>query len=225
MNRFPTRRFPGHGRKHDSAALVLSFGGGLGWYRATGRRVGLAGVALSPAAAAIAQAEGYKPGTIPYAANNPGDLELGDIGYGTISASGGNKITVFPSAAAGAAALENQIGLMTSGTSKAGYNPGMSIAQVGQLYSGGSSAWANNVAAALGVSPDTNFAAAASGAGSQTPQAATPASEPASASTDFGISDLLPGLATSGDSGQDATPLYMAAGLGVLGALALAFSG
>ena len=117
----------------------------------------------SALANAIAQAEGANvSGSIPNKANNPGDLELGDIGYGTIAAAGGQQITVFPSLSAGLAALENQISLIASGQSKAGYPQGATIAQVGAIYAGDTSGtWAQNVANALGLSPDTSFAAAA----------------------------------------------------------------
>ena len=65
----------------------------------------------SPLAQAVANAEGFEfpKALIPTLANNPGDLELGDVGYGVMQASGGNRITVFASASLlGWAALENQ---------------------------------------------------------------------------------------------------------------------
>jgi hypothetical protein len=155
------KRFPTHGRRFDPAAALLPRGFGLAGYRR-----GLAG-APSAAAQAIATAEGYgKLGAIPTVANNPGDLEIGDIGYGVSIAAGGQKITNFGSADQGWSALQNQIYKITTGTSSAGYLPGMSIAEVGQLYSGGSTAWANNVASSLGVTPDTPFSAVAGGGGS-----------------------------------------------------------
>lgn len=124
--------------------------GRLGYYRC---RLGQSSIATI--AAAIAQAEGAgNPSAIPARANNPGDLELGDIGYGTLTAAGGNQITVFPSQAAGEAALEAQINKMVSGSSTV-YQPNMTISQAGAIYSGGSSNWAQNVASYLGVDPDT----------------------------------------------------------------------
>ena len=165
----------------------------------------------SAVAQAIATAEGYGPSNnVPTIANNPGDLELGNIGYGTTAASGGQQITNFPTADAGWAALENQITKMATGGSSAGYTPSMSIAQVGQLYSGGSSAWANNVASSLGVDPSTNFASVVSGS--------APATSPATAGANM-VTDLSSILSADGTS-TDNTSLY-AAGIGI-GALVLA---
>jgi hypothetical protein len=156
MMSFPPKRFPRW--RFDSAADLLRPGFGL-----RGFRRGLS-AAPSALATAISKAEGYGvPGTVPTVANNPGDLELGDIGYGVTVAAGGEKITNFPDAASGYAALESQINKIATGTSSAGYQPGWSISQVGNLYSGGSSAWASNVASTLGVSPDTPFASVATG--------------------------------------------------------------
>jgi hypothetical protein len=105
-------------------------------------------------AQAIANAEGYGvPGAIPTAANNPGDLVLGDIGYGTMGAG----ITVFGSSSDGWSALENQLQLISNGQSR-NYSPGMSIAQIGQVWAGGDGNWAINVASSLGVSTSTAFA-------------------------------------------------------------------
>lgn len=115
---------------------------------------------------AIANAEGYGvPGAIPTEANNPGDLALGDIGYGTL----GNNITVFPSASAGADALTNQENLISNGES-ANYSSGESIADMGTTYAGasGGSTWAANVAKFLGVSPNTPIGSLLAGAAMQT---------------------------------------------------------
>ena len=171
---------------------------------------------MSAGAAAIAQAEGFgQPGAVPTIANNPGDLELGNIGYGVTKAAAGQQITNFPTLQAGQAALENQINLITTGQSTAGYNPSMSIAQVGQLYSGGSSNWANNVATALGVTPGANFAAAVGGAGgSATPTGPATSSNLSTDSTD---DSTLMGTTT-----QDLTPYYIAAAIAALAALTYA---
>lgn len=108
---------------------------------------------LQELADAIGSAEGYGvSGAIPTRANNPGDLKLGDIGYGTI----GQGITVFPNAAAGNQALINQLQKIQNNTSRY-YNSDMSIAQIGQTWSGGDPAWSNNVSKSVGVSPDTSF--------------------------------------------------------------------
>ncbi len=110
----------------------------------------------------IATAEGYNvPGSIPDVANNPGDLKLGDIGYGVQS----NGVTNFPNADAGFTALNNQVQLIQSGNSKAGYTTDMSINQVAQLYTGGDNptGWAATVAKTAGVDPNSNFSQTAQG--------------------------------------------------------------
>ena len=122
----------------------------------------------SSLSSAISQAEGYGvPGAIPTLANNPGDLALGDLGYGTMGSAG---ITVFPTQAAGLSALDSQLGLIQSGGSNV-YNPNMSLAQMGALWSGGNPAWASNVAKALGVSPTASV-----GSVMASPTSSTPAS-------------------------------------------------
>ena len=145
--------------RHDRAALLLNAGVIAGLHG-----LGLITGAPSELASAIAQAEGYGPSTnIATLANNPGNLVIGDIGYGTITAAGGIRITKFATAAAGWAALQNQIDLIASGSSSLYPNgDSMSIAQVGAIYSGDSSGtWAKNVASILGVDPSSSFAQAA----------------------------------------------------------------
>jgi|SRR5579871_1417591 len=113
----------------------------------------------SALAQAIAQAEGFgAPNAIPTVANNPGDLKVGDVGYGT--AAGG--ITIFGSVDEGWARLDSQLAAIASGGSSY-YNPGMSLAQIGNIYAGGDANWAINVARALHVTPDTTFADAYQG--------------------------------------------------------------
>jgi hypothetical protein len=96
---------------------------------------------------AIAKAEGYGvANAIPTIRNNPGDLE---------DASG--NIITFPTPQAGMQALNNQVNLMISGQS-AHYDPSMTWAQIGAIYSGSSLPnWANNVAAQLGVDPNSTL--------------------------------------------------------------------
>ena len=128
-------------------------------------QVKLGGASISQIAAAITQAE--TGGTI--VGNNPGNLELGDIGYGTRTAAGGQQITIFPTLAAGQASLENQIQSMINGSSL--YPAGASISQVADIYvsgkagSGAGANWAQNVANYLGVSPSDSFAAQAGASG------------------------------------------------------------
>lgn len=102
----------------------------------------------------IAKAEGfYVQGSIAQRANNPGDLERGDIGYGTISGK-----TIYPSAGQGWNALYVQVQAMLNGTS-AYYNPSMSISEIAPIYTGNdnATAWAQNVADSVGVDPDTQI--------------------------------------------------------------------
>lgn len=106
---------------------------------------------------ALAQAEGYGiPGSVPTRANNPGDLELGDIGYGTIAAEGNNPITVFPTAQAGMDALQKQADAILTGSSQY-YGPDQSLNDIGETYAGPgeASTWAGNIASILGTSADT----------------------------------------------------------------------
>jgi len=98
---------------------------------------------------AIAVAEGfYASGSIPQRANNPGDLEEGNIGYGTL----GQGITIFPDPSSGWEALYAQAWEMLSGNSSH-YRTSETIAQAGLTYSGGDPNWSGNVAATLGTSP------------------------------------------------------------------------
>jgi len=116
----------------------------------------VSGSVIDAIANAIATAEGWYnsgPDSIPHRANNPGDLVATWLPYPRIGAEG---ITVFPTEAEGWAALKHQVALMFSGS--ANYNPGMSIAEVAAKYTRTQiPVWANNVAAALGVTPDTKL--------------------------------------------------------------------
>lgn len=125
---------------------------------------------LTPLASAITQAEGFgaSPNNIPTTAQNPGDLELGDQGYGVMQAAGGNQITVFGSLAQGAAALENQLSKIFNGTS-AYYNPNMTLDQFGQVYSGGSTTYGQQLASILNVPSSTTLAQVQNGASSSAP--------------------------------------------------------
>jgi hypothetical protein len=105
-------------------------------------------------AEAFAKAEGFGvPGALPTRAHNPGDLELGDVGNGTI-----NGKTVFTTDQDGWNALYKQIQLMIGGGSSY-YSPTDSWRQVAQTWTGGdnANAWANIVAGHLGVNPDSSM--------------------------------------------------------------------
>jgi hypothetical protein len=111
---------------------------------------------VSPAstlASAIAFAEnGFgNPGTIPSIANNPGDLEVGDIGNGTI-----NGVTIFSSLQDGWDALTNQANNILNGASN-NYSPDETISAFGSTYSGGDPAFASNVSSILDVSPNSSL--------------------------------------------------------------------
>jgi hypothetical protein len=95
-------------------------------------------------AEAIARAEGfYVAGSLPQRQNNPGAIK-----------SGGVFVTLYPDAAAGWAALYNQVDLMLTGRS-AYYNPSMTFSQIAQIYTGGDSpeTWAFIVSNTLGLTP------------------------------------------------------------------------
>jgi len=112
------------------------------------------GGAVQAIALAIAAAEGFGvPGAIPTLANNPGDLVLGNMGYGTM---GTQEITVYATAEDGWNALYGQIQKWINGTSKY-YNPSMTWGQIGAIYAGSGTPWAANVAAALGVDPNSTL--------------------------------------------------------------------
>lgn len=130
----------------------------------------MGGFSISDFSNAIGHAEGYgTPGAIPTRANNPGDLALGDIGYGTL----GKGITIFPTPDAGSAALDKQVSMMADGSSK-NYSPLESISQIGATYAAGDPAWSKNVAKLLGVDPSSTLGSLISGAaGTMIPQGST----------------------------------------------------
>lgn len=101
-------------------------------------------------AQAIAKAEGFgPPENLPTRINNPGDLELGDRGYGT---QGGK--TVFASVQEGWERLYHECWLMLSGNSHV-YSPTASLLQIAKKYTGGDApqAWAAIVAQEIGIHP------------------------------------------------------------------------
>lgn len=115
--------------------------------------------ALQPLSSAIGNAEGFGvAGAIPTRANNPGDLELGDLGYGTL----GNGISIFPDAASGQNALTGFLANILGGGNP-NYSPNMSLSQFGDVYvngpnggtSQGSQDWTANLAKSLGVPANT----------------------------------------------------------------------
>lgn len=98
-------------------------------------------------AKAIATAEGFygTPGDIPQRAHNPGDLELGDIGYGVIQGK-----TVYPSDQAGWNALTRMVSNWLAGTDSL-YTLDMTFNDVAVKYTGNDNpdSWAQNLVATL----------------------------------------------------------------------------
>jgi hypothetical protein len=108
---------------------------------------------------AVAQAEGYNQGqgAAPYDLNNPGDLSPGDE-HGQATAGpaefhGGSYIIHFATPDDGWAALYAKFSNIINGNSKV-YGADWSWAQIGQTYAA-DPAWANHVAAILGVDPSS----------------------------------------------------------------------
>jgi hypothetical protein len=106
--------------------------------------------ALTTIASTIQTVEGYYPGTYAYVNNNPGNLVYVGQAGATLGSGG---FASFPTYDAGYQALLNQIQLYA--------NKGMTIQDMMNVYApagqGGNNptSYANTVATALGVSPDT----------------------------------------------------------------------
>jgi len=126
------------------------------------RRGGLAGYGLgvvqvlapsqtATIASTIQQVEGYYPGSLAYQNNNPGNL----VYVGQTGASpGAGGFAQFPSYSAGLQALDDQIQLYAA--------RGMTISQMMNTYAPASAgnnptAYANQIAGALGVDPSTSL--------------------------------------------------------------------
>lgn len=110
---------------------------------------GVSAQKIQALANAISQAEGFGPaGNLPTRTNNPGDMELGDLGNGTDAGK-----TIFSSLIDGWQHLNKQVWLMLSGNSRV-YSLSDTFSDVAQKYTGGdnASSWASNVASALGLS-------------------------------------------------------------------------
>ena len=126
----------------------------------------------SQLAAAQAQLEGYNtPGSAPNLANNPGSLQLGNLGYGTMQVANGQSITVFPSPSAGLSALYNQYATIANGQSQY-YTPNTSLTDFGNTYSGGNSSYGANLAKMLGVSPTSTIGSILNGTAGSASQSA-----------------------------------------------------
>lgn len=142
-----------------------------------------AGLDFSGLEQAIAKAEGFfgPSSNVAVQANNPGDLELGDLGFGTTAAAGGQQITNYPSIDAGWTALDQQIGSIFSGGSSK-YSPSMTLTQFGQTYTGSQSpAYGNTLASLLGVDPSTTLSQVVNSSIASSPS--SPSSSPSSPSS------------------------------------------
>jgi hypothetical protein len=104
---------------------------------------------------AISIAEGFGiVGAIPTLANNPGDLELGDIGFGTL----GYGITIYESFADGCRALYHELDLILTNNSSY-YSTSMTFTQLARTWTGNDNAieWADTVCGILKIFPDTTI--------------------------------------------------------------------
>lgn len=100
-------------------------------------------------AKAIAHAEGYGPlNNLPTRINNPGDMELGDLGYGVQAGK-----TIFRELDAGWEHLYFEVWLMLNGKSHV-YSPNLSLIEIAAKYTGNdnAAAWASIVAQDIGIS-------------------------------------------------------------------------
>jgi len=109
-------------------------------------------------ARAIAMAEGANvPGSNPDRLNNPGDISDGVQTFGAEFHSG-SHVTHFPDKQTGWQWLYNKIQNAASGASSV-FGPTMTWFQFGQHYAPPNwQVWASNVAAALGVDPNSTLA-------------------------------------------------------------------
>lgn len=105
-------------------------------------------------AQAIARAEGFFiKGSVPARINNPGDLELGNIGFGTVAGK-----TIYPTFEWGVLALYHELDLILTNKSKV-YNTSMTFSQMSVLWTGNNNSmgWASSVAQNLNVFPGTTI--------------------------------------------------------------------
>lgn len=102
---------------------------------------------------AIAREEGYQvPGSVPGRLNNPGDISDGANKFGS-EAHSGSSVTTFPDAGTGWQWLYTKLMNGATGQSHV-YLPSLSWYQVGAIWAPpNADAWAENVAAGLGVDP------------------------------------------------------------------------
>lgn len=109
--------------------------------------------ALAEAIAYSGEGLGTVLGHVQLETNNPGDLELGDRGLGTLSGK-----TIFPSLSNGWTALYDQCSLYRLNLSKH-VKRLMTFYEFADVYTGkeNSKSWAERVAQRLGVDPNTTL--------------------------------------------------------------------
>jgi hypothetical protein len=106
---------------------------------------------------AIAYAEGYNVATaVPYLLNNPGDISDGADTFGA-EVHSGSHVTHFPDAVTGWSWLYAKLQRAINGQS-AVYDASMSWREIGTKWAPpNADVWAGNVAARLGVDPDSSL--------------------------------------------------------------------
>jgi hypothetical protein len=172
---------------------------------------GLGAVSVSSLASAIAQMEGYNtPGTLAQRNNNPGNLRSGP---GQIGTSGG--FAVFPDAATGWAALDNQVQVnadrgLTLNEFFAG-KPGVYAGYAPSSDANNPAAYAAFVASQTGADPNTPLNSLLAGSPAAAP---SDGSTPADSSSPF---DWTGGVDTS--SGSDSSGLVIGLAVAAAGLL------
>lgn len=106
-------------------------------------------------AEAVAYAEGFRPGTLAWKNNNPGDLKISSVPSIGKDAQGH---LMFATPEDGWRALRLQLGYIVTGQSSV-YTLDMTIRTMGTKYAEWSGNWSKNVASKLGVSEDTTLRA------------------------------------------------------------------
>lgn len=112
---------------------------------------------ISTLAGILASLEGNGTTDINGRAANPLNIEIGNIGYGTITAAGGNQITVFPDVSTGMTEgiSHLQSALAGAGSGSGPYGSVKTLGQFLSVWNGGNASAAASAAEQWGFSPDT----------------------------------------------------------------------
>jgi hypothetical protein len=147
---------------------------------------------LQTLAQTIQTQEGYYPGSLAYTNNNPGNLiYVGQAG----ATAGAGGFADFSTYDAGLNALYNQLNLYATGACAVCGGQPLTIAQMAAIYApagqgtNNPTVYANNMANALGVSPDTLLSTAIAGGGGAGTGTATATGDGDTDPTDDGIFD------------------------------------